>query len=89
MLWDAFHKRMDSALVVSNDADLQVPLDMAMQLGIQVILVNPHRRGGQKNHLVGSDRRNLRKAHLSQSQLPRTVYDEKGRAIVRPKVWDP
>lgn len=89
LLWDAFHKTMDTALVISNDADLQMPVDMAMQLGIDVIMVNPHRHSGQKSHLNGSDRRNLRRTHLSQSQLPQTVYDKRGRAIVRPKLWDP
>lgn len=70
LLWDAFHGEMTCALVISNDADLQVPLDMATKLGVSVITVNPHRHKGQKDHLAGSERRALRRSHLERNQFP-------------------
>lgn len=89
LLWDAFHKKMDCAVILSNDADLQTPLDMAMQLDVKVITVNPHRHSGQADHLIGTERRNLRLVHLQRSQMPREMHDCKGRPVLRPERWDP
>lgn len=91
LLWDTFHRDetgLDCALVLSNDADLQTPVETAMKLGIKVVVVNPHRHHGQKDHLFGSDRRNLRVSHLQRSQLPREVHDSLGRLVFRPTGWD-
>jgi uncharacterized LabA/DUF88 family protein len=87
LLWDTFHKSIDAALVLSNDSDLQEPIDMAMQLGVSVILVNPHHHTGQAHHLHGSDRRNLRRSHLERCQLPSELVDAKGHIVRRPATW--
>lgn len=89
LVWDAAHGLLTQALVVSNDSDLQVPVDMAMELGIYVIVANPHRHAGQAPHLHGNERRNIRRTHLEGSQLPRVVLADDGRQIVRPSRWDP
>jgi len=87
LVWDACRGHMETALVLSNDSDLQTPVTMAMELGIEVIIVNPHRHHGQAEHLIGSDTRNLRVSHLQASQLPDPVTDEAGRAIHKPSSW--
>lgn len=87
LLWDAFHGEMTCAVVISNDADLQVPLEMTQKLGVKVITVNPYRHRGQKDHLVGDECRAVRRSHLEQSQFAPEVYDDKGRAVHRPKKW--
>jgi hypothetical protein len=74
---------------MSNDADLQVPVTMAMKMDVPVIVVNPHRSSGQKDCLIGSETRNLKKRHLLRSQMPQQVIDAKGRVIRRPTRWDP
>jgi hypothetical protein len=86
---DAFHVEMDCALVLSNDADLQVPVTMAIDLNVPVIIVNPHRHSGQRDCLFGSESRKLNKRLIVSSQLPRAVIDANGRTIVRPSHWDP
>jgi len=88
LLWDAFHKNMDRALVLSNDADLQVPVTMTMELGLPVVVVNPHRHSPQRDCLFGSETRKLTKRHLAASQLPREVSDASGRVIRCPPEWE-
>jgi hypothetical protein len=89
LLWDAFHRAASAALVISNDSDLEEPLRMAGELGMTVIVVNPHHHRGQPDHLFGAERRRLRRAHLERSQLPAQVLDSEGRTVVRPAKWDP
>ena len=36
LVWDACHDEIDAALVLSNDSDLQTPVDMAQTLRIRV-----------------------------------------------------
>ena len=44
LVWDACHDKMDVALVLSNDSDLQTPVTMAEEVsGVRVITVNPHK----------------------------------------------
>ena len=90
LVWDACHVAetpFDVALVISNDSDLQVPIDMAVKLGISVVVVNPHWHSGQSDHLFGSDVRRLRRAHLEAAQLPPQVFDHLGRMITKPRDW--
>jgi NYN domain len=88
LVWDAAHGNMKCALVISNDSDLQESIDMARNLNVTVITCNPHGgRTDQANHLHGDDRRNLRKKHLVDAQLPLVVIDADGKRIRRPKKW--
>jgi uncharacterized LabA/DUF88 family protein len=82
LVWDAFRRDvegMDTALVISNDSDLQEPVDMARQLGIRVVVVNPHRHTGQAQHLFGDEVRRLRLGHLAKAQFPHQLLDQEGR----------
>jgi len=87
LVWDTCHGVAPIALVISNDSDLQVPLEMAMELGVTVIVVNPHRHSSQSNHLHGSDRRNLRVSHLRHAQFPDQVDLGGGRSVSKPAEW--
>ncbi len=87
LVWDASHDAMDCALVVSNYFDLQRPIDRAIEAGVEVIVVNPHRKGGQRPAVNGSATRNLRRHHLRDSQLPNPVTGPDGRPIHRPIEW--
>jgi uncharacterized LabA/DUF88 family protein len=86
---DAVLGEISCALVISNDSDLQVPVDMAVDAGVDVIVVNPHRHNRQDDHLRGSDRRNLRVRHLELSLFPEQVFLNDGRTVKRPPRWDP
>lgn len=87
LVWDACHQEMKAALVMSNDSDLQTPVDMAMQLGVEVITFNPHYRDGQPDHLHGTGRRRSTKRHMRRSLLPDPVVDRDGRLLHKPATW--
>jgi uncharacterized LabA/DUF88 family protein len=88
LLLDAFQGRCDTAVVVSNDSDLQEPILVAeRELGIQVGVVNPHpaRRRSPRPPLVVLQAA----AAIGPSQLPAAAGAEgrAGREIRRPLSW--
>jgi len=87
LVWDACHKEMDVALVMSNDGDLVTPVQMAERAGITVTTVNPHQLRNQPRHLFGTDKRTLSRRLLARSQLPDPVYDAHGGQIRKPQEW--
>ena len=88
LVWDACRDpSMTEALVISNDADLQEAIDMAMKLDKRVITVNPHHADGQSNHLNGHDRRIIDKRHLRNNQLPSPLKTNAGKSIRKPDRW--
>jgi len=87
LVWDACHASMTCALVVSNDADFQESIDLAMEKRVEVILVNPHHHRKQRDHLKGTDVRRIRPALLRCSQLPERVRLADGRFVHRPPEW--
>ena len=84
---DSCHHEMDVALVMSNDSDLQAPVDIAEREGITVITVNPHEQRNQQRVLRSSDKRTLDEGILRRSQLPNPVVNESGRKIYKPRPW--
>lgn len=61
LLLDAFQKNCDTAVVVSNDSDLRVPIRIAeQQLGIRVGIINPHPPGYRSRALRGTFFKQLR-----------------------------
>lgn len=87
LLHDAFNDLMDVAVVVSNDSDLQTPVDMVRHLDKKVYVVNPHRHSGQRATLIGTQSIHLRRWHLDKHQLPDEVVDADGRTLRRPPDW--
>lgn len=87
LLRDAFRDQFDTAIVLSNDSDLQTPIDMVRDQGKRVLVVNPHYHAGQADHLFGSGPIRLRKSHLARHQLPDPVTDARGRRIRKPPDW--
>lgn len=87
LLHDAFLDRYDTAIVLSNDSDLQTPIDMALEIGKKIYVVNPHHHSGQRDHLLGSGPVRLRKHHLLNCQLPDEVEGLDGKTIHKPESW--
>ncbi len=85
--WDASTRAMDVALVISNDFDLQRPIDRAMAGGIEVIIVNPHHRSNRRPSVRGNDVRKLHRKDLSACQMPHIVLDLDGTELHRPGPW--
>lgn len=85
---DALRRDMDCALIVSNDFDLQRAVDIAVSEGVSVVVANPHRHHSKKDpSLTGSDTRNIRTAHLRDSQLRDVVLSARGEQLHRPPSW--
>ena len=87
LVWDACHRDMDVALVLSNDSDFQTPVTMAEEAGVRVVTVNPHKQSDQPRRLISSDKRTLNRRLLARCQLPNPVIDERGEQIRRPPEW--
>lgn len=87
LVWDSCHKNMDVALVLSNDSDLQTPINMAQELGIRVVTVNPHGHAKQPRVLIAEDKRTLSRRTLGRSQLPNPVVAEGNQRLYKPTEW--
>jgi hypothetical protein len=87
LVWDACHGAMSCALVISNDFDLQRPIHRAIEAGVDVLVVNPHRSGRQRPAVKGTGTRNVRLHHLRDNQLPDDVPTTSGRVVRRPAEW--
>jgi len=87
LLLDAFQKTCDTAVVISNDSDLRVPIRIAEQeLGVRVGIINPHPAKHRSRVLKGTFFKQLRPAVLADCQLPETLTDDQG-TITKPSVW--
>jgi uncharacterized LabA/DUF88 family protein len=88
LLLDAFRRRCDKAVVVTNDSDLREPIRVAEdELGLAVVIVNPHPRLRRSLALRASAMRQLRAATVAACQLPVTLTDAHGRTIHKPPTW--
>jgi hypothetical protein len=98
--WDACNGEMEAALVISNDFDLQRPIERAMTSGVEVVIVNPHRerergtrsvvplaKSRRRPAVKGTDTRKLTKRLLMQCQFPDIVTGRDGAELRRPKGW--
>lgn len=87
LLLDAFKNDCDSALVISNDSDLQEPItvtqrELAKRVGVAI--TDPL---APRSALLGADfYRRIRKGTLQACQFPEALQDEHG-TIRRPANW--
>ena len=87
LLRDAYEGAIDTAIVVSNDSDLEHPLLFARERGVEVLLWTPTARPssvlvrGASRHYV------LRKERLSECQFPDRIVLPSGREVHRPREW--
>lgn len=87
LLLDAFQGRCDTAVVISNDSDLQEPIRVAeQQLGVRVGIVNPHPAARRSRALRSSFFKQLRPSVLASCQLPTVLKDDRGE-IRKPPSW--
>jgi uncharacterized LabA/DUF88 family protein len=88
LLLDAFRDRCDKAVVVTNDSDLREPIRVAeSELGVQVVIVNPHPPLRRSLALRASAMRQLREPAIAACQLPPALTDAQGRTIRKPPTW--
>ena len=87
LLLDGFENEYETAVVVSNDSDLELPIRMARtRLGKQIGVFDPSRRRSFELHAAASWYRPLRRGPLSVSLFPDTLTDAQGQ-ITKPGGW--
>src|SRR3990172_12466191 len=88
LLIDGFGKEYDTAVVVSNDSDLEAPIKYVRDiLKLQVILLNPDEKTTSKTLArAASSVRQIRKGVLATSQFPEKMKDHSG-TFHKPETW--
>ena len=87
LLLDAFQRRCDTAVVISNDSDLAEPIRIARtEIGIKVGIINPHMPQYRSRRLQGTFFKQLRHNVLANVQLPPIIHTSQG-VIHKPSAW--
>jgi len=88
LLLDAFYKRFEVAVVISNDSDLVTPIRMVQeQMGFNVFVLNPHpKHGSHQLRRFAKAVKPIRKGVLQSCQFPDTLHDGRGK-ITKPSKW--
>jgi uncharacterized LabA/DUF88 family protein len=87
LLLDAFRGEFEHAAVVSNDTDLLTPIEMVIrEMGLPVVLINPHPQPARDLLRVASHYLRIREGVLRVSQFPSTLTDERG-TFHKPSTW--
>jgi uncharacterized LabA/DUF88 family protein len=87
MLFDAFRKDCDTAVLISNDSDLKEPIELVQrELGVRVGVVNPHPPGRRSRALQPAFFRQIRVKDLLVCQFAPGLRDARG-PIHKPVSW--
>lgn len=87
LLLDAFRGDCATAIVVSNDADLKAPIEIAKdELGLSVGVLNPHPLKRRSLDLQPTFFKQLRRGPITASQFPPVLRDAHGE-IRKPSSW--
>lgn len=87
LLLDAFRQDCEVAIVVSNDADLKTPIELAIsELGIDVDVLNPHAWKRRSRDLKPTFLKQLRQGPIVASQFAPVLRDSLGE-IHKPEGW--
>jgi hypothetical protein len=90
LLLDCFNGDFDEAVVISNDADLAVPIDIVVTTFHKPVgVINPHikrRRSATLQKVASWTFQSINRHHLANSQFPPTLTDSQG-TITKPATW--
>lgn len=88
LIHDAYQQKFKSAVLVTNDSDLQEPIRIVRgELGLEVGILNPHRHTPSRvltKH--ASFIRQIREGPLKASQFSETLVDKTGE-FHKPRTW--
>jgi uncharacterized LabA/DUF88 family protein len=89
LLSDAYEDKFDTALVISADSDLTMPIKIIRQrlLNKRIIVVFPPRRSSHKLRETANACFTIGAAKLRKSRLPDTITTDSGRTLNRPVAW--
>jgi uncharacterized LabA/DUF88 family protein len=84
---DAFQKRFELAVLVTNDSDLAEPVRIVTkELGMPVGILNPHEHHSVTLKPLATFVKRIRQSHLIASQFPSALTDRKG-SFSKPTSW--
>jgi hypothetical protein len=87
LLRDAFTKRFDVAVLVTNDSDLAEPVRIVRQeLSLPVGILNPHQYHSKILQDLATFVKRIRQSDLIASQFPPSLTDAKG-TFTKPASW--
>ncbi len=88
LLCDAFADQYDTAVIISNDSDLLLPIQIVRsRFGKKIGILNPHRHHPSRALLPHVDFvKTIRKGVLAASQFPPTLRDNLGE-FHKPPTW--
>jgi uncharacterized LabA/DUF88 family protein len=87
LLRDAFQKRFELAVLVTNDSDLAEPVRIVKEeLRLPVGILNPHQHHSQELKRLAMFVKRIRQGHILASQFPAALHDGKG-AFHKPSSW--
>lgn len=87
LIADAFRRRFEAAVLVTNDSDLTEAVRITKQeLGLVVGILNPHKHPSRELLRHASFMKPIRKGALASSQLQNPLYDSAGE-IRKPSSW--
>lgn len=84
LLNDAWEDRYDVAAVVTNDSDLAVPIQMAVNRGKTVLLLHPDSNPSRSLVRSATGVLHIHDAHLKQAQFPDVITLPTGTMIRKP-----
>lgn len=87
LLLDGFKKLYETAVVVSNDSDLETPVRMVRKdLGFSIGILNPHSTHSSSLRQWATFVKRIRQADVAAAQFPPTLTDAVG-TIHKPTTW--
>ncbi len=87
LLRDAYLKRFEVAVLVTNDSDLAEPVRIVSQeLKLPIGILNPHQFHSRELRQYATFVRRIRQGDLISSQFPRVLTDRKG-SFAKPSGW--
>ena len=91
LLVDCFSGDFDEAVVISNDSDLTLPIQMVKtKFSKRIGVINPQSKSKMNNNLRNASSyyyQKISRVILGRCQLPTTLTDRAGLAIVKPATW--
>lgn len=87
LLRDAYTKRFEVAVLITNDSDLAEPVRIvAQEIGLPVGILNPHQFHSRELRQYATFIKRIRQGNLASSQFPRMLTDRKG-TFAKPTGW--
>jgi hypothetical protein len=88
LVHDAFRANFESAVLITNDSDLQEPVRIVQEeLALEVGILNPHRQTASRVLTRrASFIKQIRSGALRASQFPEVLHDKRGE-FRKPRMW--